>query len=89
VGGVLKVIGIVGLVLLVLLLVIPLGIAMVMGPCPDCPGTGVPASMNVCLAMLAGLVLLIALGTTSIRPARFDGLTPLYARSIERPPRTV
>jgi hypothetical protein len=86
---VLKVIAIIGLVLLILLLAIPVGMGMVMSSCPDCPSAGVPMPMTVCLALLAGLVVLTVLGTTTIRQARFEALTPLFARSLERPPRSV
>ncbi|MDP9331493.1 MAG: hypothetical protein M3P11_12760 [Actinomycetota bacterium] len=80
---------IVMLVLLILLLVIPLGIGMAMGVCPDCTTPGMPAGLAMCAALIAGLIV-----AACIFSRRFNLLTTgppvlAFARSLERPPRTV
>ena len=84
--AVLKTIGIVALVLLILLLAIPLGISMVMGPCPECSSIGTVA-MSICLAVLVGLVVLAILGTSTLLSFTPEHKMLLLARSLERPPR--
>ena len=82
----LKTVGIVALVLLILLLAIPLGISMVMGPCPECSSIGM-APMSVCLAVLVGLLVLAILGTSALLSFTPEHQVLLLARSLERPPR--
>ena len=84
--AVLKTVGIVTLVLLILLLAIPLGIAMVMGPCPECPSVGM-APMAICLAVLVGLLVLAIFGTFALLSFEPEHKVLLLARSLERPPR--
>jgi hypothetical protein len=83
-----KTLGIVALVLLILLLAIPLGIAMVMGPCPECPSVGM-APMAVCFAVLAGFFVLAIFGTTELMSFKPQRRVLLLARSLERPPRLI
>jgi hypothetical protein len=76
------------LVLLLLLLVIPLGIGMVMGPCPDCSLAGAaPTMLGLCAMMATTVVLLLgaALLVSARDPQR--GRVLLFPRSIDRPPR--
>ena len=82
----LKTVAIVSLVLLILLLAIPLGIAMVMGPCPECPSIGI-APMSICLAVLVGLLVLAIFGTSALLSFTPEHEALLLARSFERPPR--
>ena len=82
----LKTIGIVALVMLLLLLAIPLGIGMVMGPCPECP-TLAAAPMAACLAILVGLMLLAFFGTSALVSFKTRRRMLLLARRLERPPR--
>ena len=82
----LKTVGIVALVLLILLLAIPLGISMVMGPCPECSSIEM-ASMSVCLEVLVGLLVLAIFGTSSLVNFKPEHRVLLLARSFERPPR--
>ena len=57
---------IVGLVLLLILLIIPIGIGMVMGPCPECPAAGAPMLAAICLILLATEILLIAASAVAV-----------------------
>ena len=82
----LKTLGIVALVLLILLLAIPLGIGMVMGPCPECPSIGM-APAAICFAILAGFLVLAIFGTSALLSFKPQHWVLLLARSIERPPR--
>lgn len=79
---------IVGLVLLLILLIIPLGIGMAMGGCPECPATGIPMLGMVC-AMLAVAILVMALmiSTGLVAP---NARPPSWVavRGLERPPRS-
>jgi hypothetical protein len=76
---------VIGLVLLVLLFVIPLGIGMAMGHCPDCtPGAGSP--FMACVVLLDSASLGLAFGTTRIRAAEDRVLGLLLTRRLERPP---
>jgi len=79
--------GIVLLVLVVLVLGIPLAMPMGPGACPECPmSTGSLA--GVCLAILAGLLLLaLAAGSTALVERSHRGLR-ILAHSFERPPRS-
>lgn len=81
-----KTLGIVALVLLMLLLAIPLGIGMVMGPCPQCPSLGM-APVATCLAILAGFLVLAIFGTSALLSFKPQHRVLLLARSLERPPR--
>ena len=84
--AVLKTLGMVVLVLLILLLAIPLGIGMVMGPCPECPSVGM-APIAICLAILAGFLVLAIFGTSVLLSFKPQHRVLLLARSLERPPR--
>jgi hypothetical protein len=84
--AVLRTLGIVSLVLLILFLAIPLGIAMVMGPCPECPSAGM-APMSICFAILAGFLVLPIFGTSALTRSKLRQRILLLARSLERPPR--
>jgi hypothetical protein len=76
---------VIGLVLLILLFVIPLGIGMAMGHCPDCtPGAGSP--LMACVVLLVSASLGVALGVTRIRAAEDRVLGLLLTRRLERPP---
>jgi uncharacterized membrane protein len=78
---------VVGLILLILLLVIPLGIAMAMGPCPDCQAPG-PQVLSVCIAALAAMVtLFLSVFALRIEPRSRSMPLLLIARPLERPPR--
>ncbi len=77
------------LIVLILLLVVPLGIGMAMGVCPDCGTPGMPSGFAVCVALVAGLLV-----AASIYARRFSipAIGPpalVFARSLERPPRLV
>lgn len=82
----LKTVVIVALVVLILLLAIPLGMAMVMGPCPECSSLGM-APMAICLAVLVGLMVLAIFGTSALVSFTPEHRVLLLSRSLERPPR--
>ncbi len=79
--------GVVALIVLSLLLVIPIGIAMAIGTCPDCTTPGAPSALAICAALVFAIVLAAAgfsvpLGYPASRsPAR------AFARDLYRPPR--
>lgn len=75
------------LILVILLLAIPLGIGMVMGPCPECPSVGA-GPVAECLAVLVGLALLLILGSSALTGAEPVHKALLLARDFERPPRS-
>jgi hypothetical protein len=80
--------GIVVLVLIVLLLGIPIAMPMGSGACPECPGLGSSPLAGMCVAILAGLILLMwAAGSTRLaeRPPR---RSRILAYCFERPPRS-
>jgi hypothetical protein len=78
--------GIVLLVLVVLLLGIPLGMPM---GCSECPGLSTGSLAGVCVAILAGLVVLaLAAGSTALAERSHRG-SRLLAHSFERPPRSI
>jgi len=80
--------GIVLLVLIVLVLGIPLAMPMGPGACPECPGLNMGSLVGVCLAILAGLLLLaLAAGSTALAERSHRG-TRILAHSFERPPRS-
>jgi hypothetical protein len=82
-----RTLAIVGLVLLILLLVVPLGIAMAMSPCPDCAVLGTQHIMQACfeLALIASLMLLFP--TTRLTPVSKRVPLLLLLDPLERPPR--
>ena len=82
----LKTVGIVPLIILILLLAIPLGIGMVMGPCPECSSVET-APMAICLAILSGLLVLAIFGMTALLNLEHGHRVLLLARTVERPPR--
>lgn len=79
---------IVGLVLPLLLLIIPLGIGMAMGVCPDCTAAGVPMFASAC-AMLVATILILAMGMlTGVAPGIARPPALVTVRGLERPPRS-
>lgn len=79
---------IIGLVLLILLLVIPLGIGMAMGGCPDCPVPGASGGMSLCLALAVISMFVLLLMERSVRDVILRSPPDLaFARSLARPPR--
>ena len=81
--------GVVLLVLVVLVLGIPLAMPMGSGACPECPGLGAGSLAGVCVAILAGLLLLaMAAGSTTLAERSHSG-SRVLAHSFERPPRSV
>jgi hypothetical protein len=80
--------GIVFLVLVVLVLGIPLAMPMGSGACPECPGQSTGSLVGVCVAILAGLLLLaLAAGSTALTERAHRG-SRVLAHSFERPPRS-
>jgi len=80
---------IVGLVLLLILLIIPIGIGMVMGPCPECPAGGAPMLAAICLILLATEILVLAMALlTGIMAGVARQPRWVLVRGIERPPRS-
>ena len=80
--------GIVLLVLVVLVLGIPLAMPMGSGACPQCPGLNPGSLAGVCVAILAGLLLLaMAAGSTALAE-RLHRDSRVLTRSFERPPRS-
>ena len=79
---------IVGLVLLLILLIIPVGIGMAMGGCPECSATGIPMLGMVCATLAAAiLVLALMISTGLVAPlARPPGWVTVGG--LERPPRS-
>jgi hypothetical protein len=79
---------IIGLVLLFLLLIIPLGIGMAMGVCPDCTAAGGPMFASAC-AMLAATIMILAMGTlTKVAAGIAQPPRLVTVRGLERPPRS-
>ena len=80
--------GIVLLVLIVLILGIPLVMPMGSGACPECPGLGMSSLAGMCVAILAGL-LLVAWAAGSIGlPERSRRGSSIVVHGFERPPRS-
>jgi len=80
--------GIVLLVLVVLILGIPLAMPMGSGACPECPGLGTGSLTGLCVAILAGLLLLaMAAGSTALAERSHRG-SRIPAYSFDRPPRS-
>jgi len=81
-----RTLGIVGLVLLILFLVVPLGIAMAMSPCPDCAMPGAQHIM-ACFGLALTLSLLLLFPTTRLTPVSKRVPLLLLLDPLERPPR--
>ncbi len=82
-----RTLGIVGLVLLILFLVVPLGIAMAMSPCPDCAMPGAQHIMQACFGLALTLSLLLLFPTTRLTPIAKTVPLLLLLDRLERPPR--
>ena len=80
---------IIGLVLLIVLLAIPLGMAMAISGCPECPAVGTSHALGLCMTLEAMVLLVVALGLLRIGASPTRGRALLLARTLERPPRTV
>nr|MBA2601247.1 hypothetical protein [Actinomycetota bacterium] len=75
-------------VLLLLLLVIPLGIGMVMAPCPECDAGTLMGAIMACVAILLASTLLLLSGATgSHRPDLYRFRAPPFIRNPDPPPR--
>jgi hypothetical protein len=83
-----KKLAVVGLVIIILLLVIPLGIGMAVGMCPDCSAPGSPGALSMCASLVAAILIGVAL--LARRISYFGVGPPLLdlARTLERPPRS-
>ena len=77
---------IVGLVLLLILLAVPIGISMVMAPCPECSLPLAPG-IAMCLAVLAGLATILLQFLASVELISRRPRCLLLASMYERPPR--
>jgi len=78
----------VAVVLLLIILIIPVGISLAMGGCPECPTAGVPMLVSTC-AILAAAVLIFAMTILSgdiSEVARSPGF--IVVRRLDRPPRS-
>ncbi len=82
-----RTLAIVGLVLLILLLVVPLGIAMAMSPCPDCAMRGAQHIMQACFGLAVTFSLVLLFPTTRLTPVSTRVPLPLLLDPLERPPR--
>lgn len=81
--------GVVLLIVLLLLLVIPLGIGMVMAPCPDCDLGSLAHSLGICFAVLLGAVALLFPRVAGARPWRHEPTRSfLLIRDLVPPPRS-
>lgn len=75
-------------ILLLLLLVIPLGIGMVMAPCPECDAGTLMNAITACATVLLASALLLLSGTTgSYQPDLYRFRAPPFIRSPDPPPR--
>jgi hypothetical protein len=83
-----KKLAVLGLVILILLLVIPLGIGMALGMCPDCSGPGSPGALSMCASLVATSLIGVALFARRI--SYFGVGPPLLdlVWTLERPPRS-
>jgi hypothetical protein len=82
-----RTLAIVGLVLLILLLVVPLGIAMAMSPCPDCAIPGAQHFMQGCFGLALTLSLVVPFLTTRLTTVSKRLPLLLLLDPLERPPR--
>ena len=79
---------IVGLILLLIVLIIPTGIGMAMGACPECASAGVPMLGTACAILVATILIL---GMMVITRLTSYGARPpgrVVVRGLERPPRS-
>jgi hypothetical protein len=89
VGVVARKLLVVGLIVLLIVLIIPIGIGMAMGACPECPAAGVPMLAAACVILLATAILVLAMMLLTgliLGDARPPGL--VVVRQLERPPRS-
>jgi hypothetical protein len=76
------------MVLLLLLLVIPLGIGMVMAPCPECDAGALTNAIAACVAVLLASILLLSPGATGRYRLGLSRLRPLpFIPNPDPPPR--
>ena len=88
VGHVTKTLLLVGIILLILLLVIPLGIGLAMGTCPQCTVPGAPMGFALCAALVLMVIIVVQMFVTAFRG---DSLGPpgvVLVRQLARPPRS-
>ena len=78
---------IIALVLLILLLVMPLGLAVTMGHCPDCPASAPSSPTLMCAWIVIAIGFGFAFNLTRLRATEDRALGLLLTRRLDRPPR--